>query len=190
MRIIGGTLSGRTFEAPPGRTTRPMLDRIRQALFNIIEHHDWGEGIGDPLTGANVMDAFCGTGALAFEAISRGAANATLFDSDSNAHKIATANAAKLGVKDKCRIMQMDTLRPPKAAYECRMVFIAPPYRKKLIPPALAALDDAGWIAADALILAETARKEDLEVQGNFVPVFSRFYGDTALHFLTRDSQL
>ena len=85
MRIIGGTLSGRTFEAPSGRTTRPMLDRIRQALFNIIEHHDWGNGIGDPLAGANVMDAFCGTGALAFEALSRGAAKATLFDNDRNA---------------------------------------------------------------------------------------------------------
>src|SRR6202012_3781718 len=99
MRIIGGTLSGQTFEAPSGSTTRPMLDRIRQALFNIVEHHDWGKGIGDALTGANVMDAFCGTGALAFEALSRGAAKATMFDSDSNAYKVATANAAKLGLK-------------------------------------------------------------------------------------------
>jgi 16S rRNA (guanine966-N2)-methyltransferase len=188
MRIIGGTLSGRTFEAPKGRATRPMLDRIRQALFNIIEHHDWEAG--DPLAGANVMDAFCGTGALAFEALSRGAVKATLFDADRNVHKIATVNAAKLGLKDRCKILQIDTLRPLKASYECRLVFIAPPYRKKLIAPALAALDAAGWIAPDALIIAETAKKEALEVPESFAPVFSRAYGDTALHFLTCKSEL
>jgi 16S rRNA (guanine966-N2)-methyltransferase len=190
MRIIGGTLRGKTFDAPSGHTTRPMLDRIRQALFNIVEHHDWGKGIGDALKGANVMDAFCGTGALAFEALSRGAAKATLFDSDTNAYKVATANAAKLGLKDRCRIMPADTLNPPKAAYECRLVFVAPPYRKKLIAPALAALDAAGWIASDALIVAETARKEALEVPEIFVSVFNRSYADTSLHFLSRESEL
>lgn len=184
MRIIGGELSGRTFDAPAGRTTRPMLDRIRQALFNVIEHHDWGEDIGDALHDVNVLDAFCGTGALAFEALSRGASQAILFDKDRNALRAASANAAKLGLKTRCRIIPADTLQPPKAVYRCRLVFIAPPYRKGLIAPALAALDVAGWIASDALIITETARKEPLEIPENFTPLFSRFYADTALHFL------
>jgi 16S rRNA (guanine966-N2)-methyltransferase len=187
MRIIGGKLSGRTIKAPAGRTTRPMLDRIRQALFNIVEHHDWGKQIGNPLTGANVIDAFCGTGALAFEALSRGAKQATLFEKDRNALRIAMENAEALGLKkDTCRIIATDTLHPPEASYECELVFVAPPYRKGLIAPALAALDVAGWIADNALIVVETAKKEPLELPENFVPLFSRFYADTGIHFVSR----
>jgi len=186
MRIIGGKLSGRTIEAPEGKTTRPMLDRIRQAVFNIIEHHDWGKTVGNPLTGVNVMDAFCGTGALAFESLSRGAKQATAFENDRNALNVATKNAEKLGLQKICQIISADTLHPPKASYECRLVFIAPPYRKGLIVPALAALDMQKWIAANALIIAETARKEALEMPAHFVAVLSRAYADTAVHFVTR----
>jgi 16S rRNA (guanine966-N2)-methyltransferase len=186
MRIIGGKLSGRTLKSPLSRATRPMLDRVREALFNIIEHHDWGKATGNPLKDANVLDAFCGTGALAFEALSRGAAHATLFDKDRNALRIATENAENLGLKNVCRIMPADMLEPPKASSECRLVFIAPPYRKGLVAPSLAALDVTGWIAANALIIVETAKKEPLELPGNFVPLFSRFYADTALHFVIR----
>lgn len=184
MRIIGGKLSGRPIKSPLSRVTRPMLDRIREALFNIIDHHDWSKAIGKPLEGTNVLDPFCGTGALAFEALSRGCVQATLFDKDRNALRIATENAEKLGLKNVCQIMPIDTLHPPKATYKCRLVFLSPPYRKGLIAPALAALDKAGWIAPNALIIAETAKKEPLELPENFAPLFSRFYADTALHFV------
>ncbi len=186
MRIIGGKLSGRIIQAPAGRTTRPMLDRIRQALFNIIEYHEWDKKIGNPLAKTNVLDAFCGTGALAFEALSRGAARAVLFDKDRDALRVTKDNAEKLGLKDVCQIIAGDTTRPPKAKEECRLVFIAPPYRKGLIAPALAALSDAGWIAENALIVCETAKKEPLELPDNFMPQFSRFYADTALHFINK----
>jgi 16S rRNA (guanine966-N2)-methyltransferase len=186
MRIIGGKLSGRTLLSPLSRTTRPMLDRVREALFNIIEHHDWGKAIGNPLAGTNVLDAFCGTGAIAFEALSRGAAQAVLFDKDKHALRIATENAEKLGLKSVCQIMPIDTLHPPKATVKCRLVFLSPPYRKGLIAPGLAALDKAGWIAPGALLIAETAKKEPLEIPENFTPLFSRFYADTALHFVAR----
>jgi 16S rRNA (guanine966-N2)-methyltransferase len=186
MRIIGGTLSGRQLKSPLSRATRPMLDRIREALFNIIDHHDWGNAIGKPLDHTNVLDAFCGTGALAFEALSRGAARANLFDKDRNALSIATENAEDLKLESRCRIMAIDTLHPPKADYKCRLVFLSPPYRKGLIAPGLAALDKAGWIAPNALIIAETAKKEPLELPENFAPLFSRFYADTALHFVVR----
>jgi 16S rRNA (guanine966-N2)-methyltransferase len=186
MRIIGGKLSGRPLKSPLSRATRPMLDRVREALFNIIEHHDWGKAIGNPLKGTNVLDAFCGTGALAFEALSRGGVQATLFDKDRNALRIATKNAENLGLKNVCQIAPVDTLHPPKAPAECRLVFIAPPYRKGLVAPALAALDVTGWVAPNALVVVETAKKEPLELPENFAPFFSRFYADTALHFVAR----
>jgi len=186
MRIVGGTLSGRKIEPPLSLTTRPMMDRVRQALFNILSHHEWGRQIGDVLNNTQILDAFCGTGALAFEAISHGAAHATLFDKDHQALEIATKNAASLGIKDQCHIMMADTLAPPRTKEPCQLVFLAPPYRKNLIPPAMIALDQAGWIAPHALIMAETAKKEILELPEGFQTLFSRYYGDTALHFITR----
>jgi len=187
MRIVGGTLSGRKIEPPLSLVTRPMMDRVRESLFNILAHRDWGQGIGDLFDGsANVLDAFCGTGALAFEALSRGATQATLFDKDRQALTIATQNAVSLGVKDRCTIQMADALAPPRAPQPCQLVFLAPPYRKELIPPALAALDQAGWIAPHAVIVAETARKEALPIAEGFNLIVQRFYGDTGLHFITR----
>ena len=185
MRIVGGTLSGRKIEPPLSQTTRPMMDRIRQALFNILEHHDWGKDTPALFDGSHVLDAFCGTGALAFEAISRGAKQATLFDKDRQALQIATKNAASLGLAKQCGILSIDTLEPPKAKKPCQLIFLAPPYRKGLIPPAMKALKKAGWMAPHALIVAETAKRETLDVPGGFTLLFSRFYGDTGLHFIT-----
>jgi 16S rRNA (guanine966-N2)-methyltransferase len=187
MRIVGGTLAGRKIEPPLSLTTRPMMDRIRQALFNILEHHDWGAAVGDVIHDTHILDAFCGTGALAYECLSRGAAHATLFDRDKQALQIATKNAATLGLSKSSSIICTDTLTPPKPQKPCKLVFLAPPYRKGLIPPALMALDRAGWLAPQPLVLAETAKKEDLDMPEGFKNLFSRFYGDTGLHFLVRD---
>lgn len=183
MRIIGGTLKGRRLKAPEGRMTRPMQDRIRESLFNIVAHHDWGAAIGEPITNANVLDAFCGTGALAFEALSRGAARATLFDKDRDALHTAQENAAALGLKDVCRIVTMDATTPPKTEHPCNLVFLAPPYRKGLVVPAFLALNKAGWIAPNALIVIETARGEKLELPSNLAMLVERSYGDTTLLF-------
>lgn len=184
MRIVGGSLSGRKIEPPLSRVTRPMMDRIREALFNSLAHRDWGRDIGDLFfETTHVLDAFCGTGALAFEALSWGAGRATLFDQDQGALKIATQNAAHLGLQNRATIQLADTLNPPRATASCKLVFLAPPYRKRLIPPALAALDKAGWVAPHAVILAETARKEELTVPEGFTLALQRFYSDTALHF-------
>lgn len=186
MRIVGGTLSGRKLAPPSSRATRPMMDRVREALFNILAHHDWGPNIGDLFDGTYVLDAFCGTGALAFEALSRGALHATLFDIDRQALAVAAQNADVLGVAERCRIMPADALAPPRAPQPCKLIFLAPPYRKELIPPAILALDKAGWIAPQALLVAETAKKEALNAPDGFEPLFSRFYGDTGLYFIVK----
>jgi 16S rRNA (guanine966-N2)-methyltransferase len=186
LRIIGGKLSGRVIDAPKGRVTRPTSDRVREAMFNIIIHHEWGKKIGDPLKKANVLDAFCGTGALAFEALSRGCTEAFLFDQDRQALRIAQDNAEKLGLKKTCSIMPVDALRPPRARDTCRLIFLDPPYRKNLIAPSLTALDMAGWIAENALVVVESAKKEKLELPENFALLLSRTYGDTATHFVAR----
>jgi len=187
MRIVGGTLSGRKIEPPLSLVTRPMMDRVRESLFNVLAHRDWGPELGDLFEAEiNVLDAFCGTGALAFESLSRGAAQATLFDKDQQALMIAKKNAATLGLTSRCNILMGDATQPPRATKQCALVFLAPPYRKGLIPPALAALDQAGWIAKHAVIVAETAKKEELPALEGFPLLLQRFYGDTGLHFMAR----
>jgi 16S rRNA (guanine966-N2)-methyltransferase len=228
MRIVGGTLSGRKIEPPLSLVTRPMMDRVREALFNVLAHRDWGKNIGDLFeSDVHVLDAFCGTGALAFEAISWGAGQATLFDKDPQALKIAQQNAATLGIANQCLIVPADSTNPPKPEFAnqpsrkndkiplplreglepaphlmrgegcingfssnrpnaCKLIFLAPPYRKSLIPPSFAALDAAGWIAPHAVIVAETAKKEPFSPMSGCELVLDRAYGDTALHFLKR----
>ena len=188
MRIVGGKLSGRKIEPPLTLVTRPMMDRVREALFNILVHRDWGKHIGELFEDEElrVVDAFCGTGALAFEAISWGAAQATLFDMDAGALKIARGNAASLGIAEKCAIMAADATKPPVAPAPCKLIFLAPPYRKGLIGPTFAALDDAGWIAPHAVIVAETAKTEKLEPLPGCELVVARGYGEPMLHFLKR----
>ncbi|MCL2474427.1 MAG: RsmD family RNA methyltransferase [Alphaproteobacteria bacterium] len=189
MRIIGGTLSGRKIEPPESITTRPMMDRVREALFNVLEHRDFGEDI-DPLFSEEtvVLDAFCGTGALAFEAISRGAGRAVLFDNSSQALKVAAANAAALGIKDKCHIIRADatmpSLRQGFGGQAAKLVFLAPPYRKGLIPLAYRALTQSGWIGRHSIIIAETAKKEVFETLEGCELIVSKTYGDTAVRFM------
>lgn len=90
MRVIGGLLGSRIFEAPRGRITHPMSDRVRGALFN---------SLGD-LTGMRVLDPYAGSGALSFEAISRGAASAVAIDNNRKAYKFLTKNVESLGLED------------------------------------------------------------------------------------------
>lgn len=95
MRIIAGSLSGRTFDSPRGHRTHPMSERVRGALFNIL---------GD-ISELTVLDAFAGSGALSFEAVSRGAAQAVAVDSDKSAQTVIAANIATLDVADQVKLV-------------------------------------------------------------------------------------
>ena len=191
MRIIGGTLSRRKIEPPKSIITRPMMDRVREALFNVLEHRDFGEDIGTLFSEDTVvLDAFCGTGALSFESISRGAGRAVLFDNSSQAIEVASSNAAILGIKDKCHIIGTDVTLPPLlpiGTNKAKLVFLAPPYGKGLIPVAYKALVKSGWIELPSVIVAETAKKEAFETLEGCELIVSKTYGDTAVHFMKRN---
>lgn len=158
MRIVAGAWRGRTLLAPQGEGTRPTADRVRQALFDMILHAPWGgrETVEDAL----VLDAFAGTGALGLEALSRGAAYATFIERDPAARAALRANIAALGAGDRTRLVAADALAPGRAASACSLVFLDPPYGEGLVDRALGALSRSGWIAAHALVVAETARNE------------------------------
>lgn len=182
MRITGGTLRGRALAAPEGLTTRPTTDRVREALFNVLAHHDWGES-GDPLADAIVLDAFAGTGALGLEAVSRGASFACFFEKDRPALRVLRENIDRLKLGERTAILPADATKPPRAQRPCSLVFLDPPYRKGLIPAALKALAAQGWIAPGAMLICETAKKETRDGLETCKLLLEKTYGDTTLGF-------
>lgn len=184
MRIVGGEFRGRRIQGPASDVTRPMVDRMRQALFNILMHRDFGLNRVNAVAGASVLDAFCGTGALAFEALSRGAGAATLLDIDAGAVQVAKANAQALGVASRARVLKTSACAPPAAPHAHDLVFLAPPYYKNLLLPGLAALESAGWIDARALIVAHVGAEENFEFPDTHVVAHERVYGDSRFYFI------
>ena len=182
MRIVGGDLRGRRLTAPAGSDIRPTADRAREALFNILAH---GPLLGAPLAGAVVLDVFAGTGAVACEALSRGAASAVLIDNDAHALDCARANLAALGLADRARLLQTDATHLPTAGTRARFAYLDPPYRSGLAGPALASLAAGGWLEKNALVAVELAAREDFAPPDGFTPRDERRYGAARLVFLT-----
>ncbi|HET9149272.1 MAG TPA: 16S rRNA (guanine(966)-N(2))-methyltransferase RsmD [Alphaproteobacteria bacterium] len=178
MRIVAGKHRGRTLAAPKGRDTRPTAARAREALFNILAHGGLGPNGGPAIEEDTlVLDAFAGTGAFAFEALSRGAKAATLLDTDRAALVAATANATALKEQANVAVLARDAARPGKADRGHDLVFLDPPYGKGLATAALAALARGGWIADEALVVAETGAKEVLALPEGFAVLDERTYG-------------
>lgn len=164
MRIIAGTLGGRQFAAPSGQRTHPMSDRVRGGLFNAL---------GD-ISGLSVLDGFAGSGALSFEAISRGAAHATAIDIDKNAHKALVSNILKLGLGEQVKATRANISgwsdNNPNARFD--IVFAAPPYDDLRLPilrklakhlkrEGLYVLDWPGKLEAPGLEGVELVKKQD-----------------------------
>jgi 16S rRNA (guanine966-N2)-methyltransferase len=184
VRIVAGRHRGRRLQAPPGRDIRPTTDRLRETIFNILMHGGWGPEGGDPVTGAVVLDAFCGTGALGLEALSRGAAFAWFLDDDRRALDAARRNAALLGEEGRTGFVRGDAARPPPPRAEATLALLDPPYGKGSGPPAVAALGAAGWLADGAVVVLETAAGEPLPEDLQARLLRRRVVGDTAVHCL------
>lgn len=184
MRIVAGSLGGRRLAAPGGRSTRPTSDKVREAVFAIL---------GPPPPGAQVLDLFAGSGAMAIEALSRGAATATLVESARGAIATLRANLTELGVTDRATVLATDVLaylRGPVRGQPFSWVFIDPPYASTLAADALALLGAAtstDRLAADAIITIEHDRRNvPPDAAGNLVRTDQRRYGDSHVSFYRR----
>ena len=176
MRITGGRLGGRILKAPASRDIRPSADRLREALFNTLVHRP-----DNPLEGADVIDLFAGTGALGFEALSRGAASVLFVDNGVEARALLRANVEALGVAGITRIFRRDATRLGEAPEpgRFRLAFLDPPYGRELAPAALRALRDGAWLAPGALAIIEESADVTLELPDGFKLEQRRVYGDT-----------
>jgi 16S rRNA (guanine966-N2)-methyltransferase len=179
-------MRGRALVAPQDARVRPTSDKVRQAVFNILNHNDFG--IGFALEGARVIDLFAGTGALGIEALSHGAAFALLIDDVAESRALIRTNVEALGLTGTTKIWRRDaTDLGPMAVGSggpFELAFLDPPYHKGLVAPALKALKDGFWLVPDALVIVETAEDEDDPSTDGFTPLDSRLYGDTRVAFL------
>ncbi|HEU4702065.1 MAG TPA: 16S rRNA (guanine(966)-N(2))-methyltransferase RsmD [Conexibacter sp.] len=181
MRIVAGRYGGRRLTAPPGSTTRPTSDRVREALFQRL----------GPLDDQRVLDLFAGSGALAFEALSRGAQHATLVDSAPAAVKAVNANVAALrldpGMADVRRQDARAFLRGARAArHEYDLVLLDPPYRLaaelgRELSPLIAAV-----LAPGGRVVSESDRRAPLDLEPDLPLTDERRYGDTVIRIHER----
>ena len=181
MRIVGGRLRGRAIIAPTGREVRPTADRVRESVFNILNH---GLGRDAPgMDGMRVLDGFAGTGAMGLEALSRGAEHATFIDIDIAPCR---ANVDSLGEAARCEVIRADCLHPPPAPAPASLVFIDPPYGENRAVAALMALDQAGWIATGAICVVETGARDEIVPTPDFTLLDDRRYGAARIRYLRR----
>ncbi|RMF40671.1 MAG: 16S rRNA (guanine(966)-N(2))-methyltransferase RsmD [Alphaproteobacteria bacterium] len=158
MRIVGGRFRGTQLaglgKGDPAAHLRPTSDRLRETIFNILAHGNLATP--PPPEGARVLDLFAGTGALGFEALSRGAAQVVFVDDGVKARALIRTNADRLGVTGQIKLWRRDATRLGQnrgAAFD--LIFLDPPYGKGLGEAALASAHAGGWIAPGALIVWE-----------------------------------
>ncbi len=183
MRIVAGELRGRAILAPVGHDVRPTSDRARQAVFNILEHAPWSEGI----EGQRAMDLFAGSGAMGLEALSRGAAACLFVELAEAALTAVRANVSALGLEARAKLMRQDATRlgrRPEAEGPYDLIFLDPPYAKGLAEPTLAALLAGGWLAPGAVVMLERGSGEAAIEAPGLQLLDRRRYGKAEVLFL------
>jgi len=186
MRIVGGQFRGRALSAPEGMRTRPTSDRAREALFNVLAHAEWAPD----LNGARVIDLFAGSGALGFEAISRGGAFCLFVETDDGARGAIRENAGALGLFGRTRVHRRSAtdlgVRPGSAGEAFDIAFLDPPYGKGLGEQALARLIEGDWLTPEAVIVFERAADDlDLHAPG-YELLDERTWGAARVWFLRK----
>lgn len=180
MRIIAGLAKGRKLLAPEGfDTTRPTLDRVKEAMFNIIQ---------GKVPYAVAVDVFAGTGSLGLEAVSRGAKKCYLVDKSPVTYPLLKKNVENLKFTEQCECLNMDSYKALEELHKRGVVFdlmfIDPPYRKNMIPPAIEYIGKTRMLKEDGLIVSKIDTIEEI-YEGNEEIILTdyRKYGKTTVCF-------
>jgi 16S rRNA (guanine966-N2)-methyltransferase len=174
VRVISGHLGGRRLKAPRGRDTRPTSDRVREALFMMLE----------PLSGLRVVDLFAGSGSLGIEALSRGAAWADFVERETGARRVLEENLATLGLEGCSRVWALELprglARLDGVLRQADLVLADPPYGGEAARAVLETLGRTGpWQPRARVVLEHHAKDEVPESTGDLVRVRARRYGET-----------
>jgi 16S rRNA (guanine966-N2)-methyltransferase len=179
LRVVAGTVGGRRLESPAG-AARPTAERVREAVF---------ASIGVAVSGAVVLDLYAGTGAMAIEALSRGASGAVLVERDRREAAVCRRNLVHTGFDGRARVAETDVARfldRPPAEAPFSLVCCDPPYdtADAAVDGLLARLDTPGWLASSALLVVERPVGSALTAPPGWEHRFARAYGDTLVHLL------
>ena len=184
MRVISGSAKGIKLLSVPGKTTRPITDQVKEALFNII---------GFDVAGKFFLDLFGGTGAVGIEALSRGAEHAVFLETSYHAVKVIQKNLENTHLASYATVLKKDAfayLRElPTQAFE--FIYIAPPQYKSMWLKTMQALDEnPNWVGQGETVIVQIHPKEFIEGQcyANFNEFDRRSYGSTLLIFYERVS--
>ena len=186
MRIIAGKDRGRKlFDCSKLKSLRPTTDSNRENLFNILKSSRTLREIGFKLENSDLLDVFCGSGTISFEALSRGVRSATLIDNNFSHLEVAKKNALLLNSQN-IEFYQMDALKiNPFSNKKYNFIFIDPPYQKNMAIISLNSINSANLISDKALIVIESSKTEDLVLDENkFTLLDKRKYGMTVFYFL------
>lgn len=186
MRIVGGRFRGTELAAlgagDPAAHLRPTLDRVREALFNVLAHGDFG--LPPPPEGRRVLDLFAGTGALGLEALSRGATRAVFVDDGAAARALLRANVERLGLQGVTKVWRRDATRLGENRGEAfDLVFLDPPWGQGLGEAALASARAGGWLAPGALVVWEEGA--EIRPPPGFLVLDRRSWGEAGVSFLS-----
>ena len=180
LRVIAGSARGRRLKSVPGDSTRPVMDRVKEACFSIL---------GREIVDANFLDLFAGTGSVGIEALSRGARQAVFVENNGKAIKTIRDNLTVTRLEDRAIVRRVDVfafLKSPPPADPFDFIYIAPPQYKSMWLQALNAIDDnPGWVAPDTQIIVQIDPKEYEAIDLQTVELYDqRSYGRTLLLFL------
>jgi 16S rRNA (guanine966-N2)-methyltransferase len=180
MRVIAGEAKGRKLLSVPGQATRPITDRVKESLFNIL-----GRRVVDAL----FLDLFAGTGSVGIEALSRGACRAVFVERNRQALKVIAENLKKTRLAERAQVVSSDVFKFLRGKFDEKfdLVYIAPPQYKGLWAKTLLALDGRELLADEGLIIVQMHPKELASLDLKFLQLADqRKYGSTLLCFYSR----
>ena len=180
MRIVGGRHRGRRLASPKSLSIRPTSDRARESLFNIIAQKNYGS----LPKGKTVLDVFAGTGALGFEALSRGAREVHFIEWSRSATKIIQQTACDLDETSKIKLLICDAIQPGLATQSFELVLMDAPYMSGQSEPCLQALAEGGWLGEKCICCVELAKKESFQASNGFTILDQRNYGAASIVIL------
>jgi 16S rRNA (guanine966-N2)-methyltransferase len=182
MRIVAGKFRGKQLNSPTDDSIRPTADRVRESMFNILASR-----IGPVFDGVRVLDLFAGTGALGFEALSRGASHVTFVDTGAEARGLIRDHIEAFGAGGVTKLLRRDAtgLGKPGTFGQFDLVFLDPPYGQGLGEKALVEIASNGWLAPGATIVFEESIDAAINLPAGYVLDDRREYGAAAVHFLS-----
>ncbi|MCY4526649.1 MAG: 16S rRNA (guanine(966)-N(2))-methyltransferase RsmD [Anaerolineaceae bacterium] len=183
IRVIAGTARGRRLKLVPGEGSRPVMDRVTEACFSKL---------GRRVTGSRFLDLFAGTGSVAIEALSRGAAHAELVEQDPRALRVIRENLQLAGVQERARVQRADVLSWLRndSLLPFDIIYVAPPQYLGLWSQTLQQIEArSNWTHDDSIVVVQIdpTERQDIELR-RLAPFDERRYGNTLLwYFLVRD---